>query len=215
MACCRTVGSASESLADELKAIGGDHEVVQADVRDPAAAERLAEDCGRRLGSLDVVVNNAGAITHKPIRELSLSEWREVVDTSLTGTFLVIQKTLPLLQDGSSIVNIGSRAARVGLPLRGHYTAAKAGLAGLTRSLAKELGPEGIRVNVVAPGVIDSAEARGLPAQRRTEVLARYRTLTALGRLGEANEVADVVVFLASDASRYITGATIDVDGGI
>lgn len=214
VACCRTPGPTAESLALELKDLGGDHHVLLADVTSPADVERLAEECAR-LGSLDAVINNAGAISHVPIQELPLTEWRRVVDTSLTGAFLVIQKTLPLLRPGSSIVNIGSRAARAGLPLRGHYTAAKAGLAGLTRSLAKELGPQAIRVNVVAPGVVDSAEARALPPERRAEALARYRGLTALGRLGEASEVANVVVFLVSDASRYITGATIDVDGGI
>jgi 3-oxoacyl-[acyl-carrier protein] reductase len=215
VACCRTAGPAAESLAGELKEIGGDHHVVQADVTKPADVERLADECATRLGSLGVIVNNAGAISHVPIQELSLDEWRRVVDTCLTGTFLVIQKTLPLLGPGSSIVNIGSRATRAGLPMRSHYTAAKAGLVGLTRSLAKELGPRGIRINVVAPGVVDSDEARALPPQRRAEVLARYRELTALGRLGEAGEIAGAVLFLASDLSRYMTGATIDVDGGI
>lgn len=215
VACSRTANAATERLTEELKAIGGKHHVVQADVTDPTAVSWLADECRAWLGSLDVVVNNAGAISHVPVGELSVDEWHRVVDTSLTGTFLVIQSSLPLLRPGSSIVNLGSRASRVGLPLRSHYTAAKAGVVGLSRSLAKELGPRGIRVNVVAPGVIDSAEAREFPPERRAEVLARYRGLTALGRLGEAAEIAEVVVFLASDASRYITGATIDVDGGI
>lgn len=215
VACSRTANAATDRLAEELKVIGGKHHVVQADVTDPAAVSWLADECRAWLGSLDVVVNNAGAISHVPIEQLSVDEWRRVIDTSLTGAFLVIQSSLSLMRPGSSIVNIGSRASRVGLPLRSHYTAAKAGLAGLSRSLAKELGPRGIRVNLVAPGVIDSSEARDFPPERRAEALARYRELTALGRLGEPDEIAEVVVFLASDASRYITGATIDVDGGI
>lgn len=215
VACCRTVNAATQDLAEELELIGGEHHVVQADVTDPADVTRLAEECRARLGSLEVIVNNAGVISHVPIEELSLEEWHTVIDTSLTGAFLVIQRTLPLLRPGSSIVNIGSRASRVGLPLRAHYTAAKAGLEGLSRSLARELGPRGIRVNMVAPGVIDSAQARAFTPERRAEALARYSRLTALGRLGEADEVAEVVVFLASDASRYVTGATVDVDGGI
>jgi 3-oxoacyl-[acyl-carrier protein] reductase len=132
-----------------------------------------------------------------------------VQDTNLTGAFLVAQGVLPLLDKGSSIINIGSRVATVGIPLRAHYTAAKAGMIGLTRSMCKELGGRGIRVNLVAPGVIDTVE--DLPA----EIHARYEAMTALRRLGQPAEIASVVCFLASDLATYITGETIHVDGGI
>lgn len=215
MACYRSEGDAVESLDKELEAIGGDHRLVPADVAAPEAVDELTEECREQFGALDVVVNNAGVTSRAPIAQLPLAEWQRVVDTNLTGVFLVTQKVLPLMGPGSSIVNIGSRAAQAGMPACGHYTAAKAGLVGFTRSLAKELGPRGIRVNVVAPGVIDSGGEPDAPPEARAAIAARTGGLAALGRRGSPDEVAGVVVFLASDLSTYVTGATIDVDGGI
>jgi 3-oxoacyl-[acyl-carrier protein] reductase len=133
-----------------------------------------------------------------------------VVGSNLTANYLLVSQTLPLLGAGSSVILIGSRSALVGIPLRAHYTAAKAGLVGFMRSLAKELGPQGIRVNVIAPGVIEPAD-RPLPE----EIRARYHKLTSLGRLGRPSEIAGAALFLASDLSGYVTGETLDVDGGI
>lgn len=209
--CYRQDEAAAARLASELSETGGDHHVIRADVSDPEEAGRLAAECRTRLASLDVVVNNAAAISHVPFAELALSEWQRVIDTNLTAVAQVIQLTLPLMTHGGSIINIGSRVATVGIPLRAHYTAAKAGLIGLSRSLCKELGPAGIRVNVVAPGVVATEEAASLPE----EALARYRSITALGRLGRPEEIAGAVLFLASDLSGYVTGETIHVDGGI
>jgi 3-oxoacyl-[acyl-carrier protein] reductase len=211
VACYRRDIGAAEALATELKQTSGQHHMCQADVSRPEDVDRLVAQCRDLLGSVDVIVNAAGTISHVPFAELPLSEWQRVIDTNLTGTALVIQKTLPLMPDGGSIINVGSRVASVGIPLRAHYTAAKAGVVGLTRSLGKELGPRGIRVNVGAPGVIATEEAANLSAEQH----ARYRSLTALGRLGTPAEVADVVLFLASDLSRYVTGETVNVDGGI
>ncbi|MFC3997684.1 SDR family NAD(P)-dependent oxidoreductase [Nocardiopsis sediminis] len=215
VACHRRDGDAVDSLARELKGIPGDHHVIRADVTDPAQVAHLVEECRTRLGGLDVVVNNAGVISHVPYADLPEDEWHRVIDTHLTGAFTVIQKALPLLGEGASIVNIGSRVATVGIPTRAHYTAAKAGLVGLSRSLCKELGGKGIRVNVVEPGVIETEEAAKLPPEKYAQLQARYQALTSLGRLGAPDEIGDVVLFLASDLSRYVTGATIPVDGGI
>jgi 3-oxoacyl-[acyl-carrier protein] reductase len=219
IACYRSPGDAVDSLDKELEQIGGDHRLVPADVTTPDAVEGLTEECRERFGVLDVVVNNAGVTSRVPFAQLPLAEWQRIMDTNLTGVFLVTQKVLPLLGPGASIVNIGSRAARTGMPACSHYTAAKAGLVGFTRSLAKELGPRKIRVNVVAPGVIDTNtdtdSAQGPPAEARAAVAARSGGLSALGRRGTPDEVASAVVFLASDQSTYLTGATIDVDGGI
>ena len=156
------------------------------------------------------MVANAGTITHIPFAELPAAEWHRVVGTNLTAVYGLVQRALPLMDSGSSVVVVGSRVATVGLPLRAHYTASKAGLIGLVRSLAKELGGRDIRVNNVAPGVI-AADDEEVPP----EILARYRTLTALGRLGRTAEVAGAVQFLVSDLSRYVTGETLHVDGGI
>ncbi len=209
LACYRSDESRAAELVAELKEIPGDHHVVQADVTSETDIADLMTECRTRLGRLDIVVNSAGTVSHVPVAQLTLAEWHRVVDTSLTAAFQVTQAALPILGDGGSVINVGSRVALVGLPMRAHYTAAKAGLIGLTRTLCKELGPRGIRVNVVAPGVI-ATEAE-LPA----EVIQRYQKMTALGRLGTPADIATVVAFLASDAAGYLTGATIDVDGGI
>jgi len=209
LTCYRRDEEHASSLVRELKAIPGDHHVVQADLAQENDIVSLIDECRTRLGTLDIIVNCAGAISHRPFSELKTEEWRRVLDTNLTAACLVIQNALPLLSGNASIINIGSRVATVGIPLRAHYTAAKAGLIGLTRSLCKELGPAGIRVNVIAPGVI-ATEAELPP-----EVVKRYEGMTALHRLGKPADVAAVAVFLASDASGYVTGATIDVDGGI
>ncbi|MCG5219142.1 3-oxoacyl-ACP reductase family protein [Streptosporangium sp. KLBMP 9127] len=209
LTCYRQDEEGAESLVEELREVGGEHHVVKADVGGPAGVDLLMKECATRLGHLDVVVNNAGFITHVPFAELSAEEWRTALDTNLTSAMLVIQQALPLLTPGASIVNVGSRAATVGVPLRAHYTAAKAGLIGLTRSLAKELGPRGFRVNVVAPGPVETDR------EVAPEVRERYQRLIALGRLGRPQEIANVVAFLAADLSSFVTGETINVDGGV
>jgi len=207
--CYRTESEAVASLVEELKQTPGDHHVVRADVTRAEDVEALVDEIRLRFGHLDVTVNNAGIISHIPFTELSLDEWQKVINSNLTAAARVIQATLPLMGEGASIVNVGSRVATVGIPLRAHYTAAKSGLIGLTRSLAKELGSRGVRVNVVAPGPVET-EVATPPA-----VLERYRTLIPLGRLGRPAEIAAVVQFLASDVASFVTGETINVDGGI
>lgn len=207
LVCYRQEGEATEQLARELKAIPGDHHLVKADVSNQAEVDALFEECARRFGTLDTVVNNAGVISHVPFAELGADEWQRVIDTNLTGVFLVTQRALPLLSSNASITLIGSKAATVGVPLRSHYTATKAAMVGMMRGLTKELGPQGIRVNVVAPGIVDTV---GLPAQARE----RYESIISLRRLGKPEEIANVVAFLASDLAAYVTGETINVDGG-
>ncbi|TVL88171.1 SDR family NAD(P)-dependent oxidoreductase [Streptomyces sp. SAJ15] len=215
LACHRDPSPQADRLAAELKEAPGEHLLVQADVTDPTQVDRLLGQARERFGGLDVVVHNAGVISHVPFAELEPEEWHRILDTSLTAAYLLVRGALPLLGPGASVIAVGSRAARAGIPLRAHYTAAKAGLEGLTRSLAKELGPRGIRVNVIAPGVIDSDDTKALPAERRAELTARYSAMTALGRLGRPDEIAGAALFLASGLSSYLTGQTICVDGGI
>jgi 3-oxoacyl-[acyl-carrier protein] reductase len=207
--CSRGEGEAAASLERELKQLPGDHAVLRADITVPADLEALITEARTRYGRLDVIVNNAGIIRHTPFAQTPLDEWQAVIDSNLTAAARVIQQALPLLGEGASVINIGSRAATVGIPLRSHYTAAKAGLIGLTRSLAKELGPRHIRVNVVAPGPVQT-EAETPPA-----VVERYRSMIPLGRLGRPEEIAAAVLFLASDSASFITGETLHVDGGI
>ncbi|QMU78179.1 SDR family oxidoreductase [Streptacidiphilus sp. PB12-B1b] len=213
--CYKQDGEAVESLERELKEIGGDHHVIKADLADPAQIEALLTEVGSHYGHLDVLVNNAGTISHIPYAQLPLAEWQRIINTNLTAAHLVIQGALPLLHEGSSVVSIGSKSAEVGIPLRAHYTATKSALIGLTRSVAKELGSQGVRINVVALGVIETEALHALPEEQRTLMLKRYSDKTALGRLGLPDEVAGAILWLASDLSRYVTGATIAVDGGI
>ncbi|MCG5219145.1 SDR family oxidoreductase [Streptosporangium sp. KLBMP 9127] len=203
--------SAAKELAAELDAIGGGHRVVQADVTNAHDVARLIDVCAATLGGLDVLVNNAGVDGVAPLAGLSPAEWHRVIEVDLTAVYLVTQAALPLLSARSSVINLGASAALRGRPGSAHYTAAKAALVGLTRSLAKELGPRGIRVNIVAPGVVDTGPGGGPPP----EVRDRLRAMTALGRLGTPEEVAGAVLFLAGDLSGYISGITLNVDGGI
>lgn len=215
LTCYRQESEAVTSLENELKESGGAHHVVRADVADPADVTALIEHARTHYGHLDLVVNNAGAISHIPYEDLSLEEWRRIVDTNLTGSHLVIQTALPLLGAGSSVIGIGSKAVDAGIPLRSHYTATKAALAGLNRSLAKEFGGRGIRFNIVALGVVETENLYALPEDQQKLMIERYSAKTALGRLGTPDEVAGAILWLTSDLARYVTGATISVDGGI
>ena len=213
--CYRQDDAAAAELERELKETGGQHHVLRADLADPLEIERLVQECEDRFGRLDAVVNNAGVISHVPYPQLKLTEWQRILDVNLTAAHLVTQRCLPLLGVDGSIVYIGSKVAEVGIPLRAHYTAVKAALVGLARSLAKELGPRRIRVNVVAPGVIETEAMDAMPTEQREQLEARYQAKTALGRLGEPAEVGGAVLFLVGPLSGYVTGEVLHVDGGI
>ncbi|MGB3442578.1 MAG: SDR family oxidoreductase [Actinophytocola sp.] len=213
--CYRQDGELAGSLERELKEIGGQHAVVRADLTDSEQVTALLGECESRFGRLDLVVNNAAAISHIPYGELPIEEWRRVVDTNLTSVHLVIQGALPLLGAGSSVVSISSKSIEVGIPLRAHYTATKAALLGLNKSLAKEFGARGIRFNVLSLGMIYTEAFDAMPAKQREQMVERYSGMISLGRLGSPDEVAGAVLWLAGDLSRYVTGAVVPVDGGI
>jgi len=209
IACYQRDSEAAAALDRELKTRGG--EAVRADVTSPDDVADLLARCGQTLGGLDLVVNNAGAMSHVPFADLEPAEWQRMIDTNLTSIYLVCRQALPMLADGSAIVNIGSGLATVGMPARTHYTASKAGVIGMTRSLCKELGGRGIRVNTISPGIVETDLLSRVPDEQR----AQYARLSALGRLGRPDDIADVVLFLASDLARYVTGVDLRVDGGI
>lgn len=199
------------SLASELEAFGNDSHTVQADVSDEAQVTSMVGGLRERFERIDIVVNNAGVVSHRLIDDLDLAEWRRVIDTNLTSIFLVVRACLPSMASGGSVINVTSAVGLKGMQARTHYTASKAGIIGFTRSLAKEIGPKGMRANAVAPGIIETDQVGGLTPEGR----ARYESMIALGRLGQPDDIAGPVLFLASDLSRYVNGETITVDGCI
>lgn len=213
--CYRQESEAVSSLERELKEIGGQHHVLRADLTEPERIAGLLAECKSRFGHLDVVVNNAAAISHVPYGELALAEWQRIIDTNLTGAHLVIQHALPLLGSGSSVISISSKSTEVGIPLRAHYTATKAALQGLNRTLAKEFGAQGIRFNVLSLGMVHTEAIDAMPEEQREQMIKRYSQMIALGRFGEPEDIAGAVLWLASDLSRYVTGSVIHIDGGI
>jgi NAD(P)-dependent dehydrogenase (short-subunit alcohol dehydrogenase family) len=188
---------------------------VTVDVSDPGAVKDAVEGVAATEGRIDVLVNNAGIQRVGPTDEMPVETWKAVLDTNLNGAFLCAAAVIPIMrQQGSgSIIQIASTAAFVGLPGRGPYSAAKAGLLGLTRELAVELAPAGIRVNAVAPGftrtgLVEQAIADG--SLNEEWMLERV----PMGRLAQPDEIARVVRFLASDDASYVTGQCVIVDGG-
>ncbi|WP_135466391.1 SDR family oxidoreductase [Crenalkalicoccus roseus] len=207
-----------EATAARLRGAGGEARAIRLDVADPAQVAALPQALGAWWERLGIVVNNAGIspkVEGRPrrIRDMPLEEWNRVLAVNLTGAFLVSQACIPPLRARrwGRIVMMTSQAARTKSQVAGaHYAASKTGLMGFARSLAVELGPDGITVNSVAPGRIDTPMARGAASGMNEAFLAQI----PLGRLGTPEDVAEVVAFLASDAAAYLTGATIDVGGG-
>jgi 3-oxoacyl-[acyl-carrier protein] reductase len=210
-ACYARDVSAGDELQDAFARFGNGSYTTHADVADEESVAALLNGVHERLGGIDVLVNNAGVVSHRTLDDLDLAEWQRVLDTNLTGMYMVTRAALPLMKPGASIINISSAVAMVGLPARAHYTASKAGALGLTRSLCKELGPRDIRVNAIAPGIIETDQVAHLTDAQKE----RYASFAALNRLGKAGDVGDVALFLASDLSRFVSGVTINVDGGI
>jgi 3-oxoacyl-[acyl-carrier protein] reductase len=204
-------GEATASFIAEWDRSGNRSFAVQANVSDAQSVSDMVTHVRQQFGQIDIVVNNASIMSHATIQELTLPAWRQTLDTNLTSVYLVTQAVLDIMAPGGSIINVSACLAAVGMRGKAHYTAAKAGVIGFTRSICKELGARGIRVNVVAPGVIGTGEMGDLSPEQR----GRYAYLAALGRLGRPEEVAAVVLFLASDLSSFITGATIPIDGGV
>jgi len=200
-------------VVTEIEAASGTAWAARADVTSEADLARLVEAIGRRHGRLDVLVNNAGTVTVARTETLGLEAWREVIDTNLTGAFLVTRACLPLLRAarGGAIVSVSSVAGVRGGTLGPHYAAAKGGLIALTRYWARELIADGIRVNCVAPSMTDTEmSAAAWPGAER----ARMERLTPLGRFAAPREVAAAIVFLAGPASSYITGECLNITGG-
>ena len=203
----------AEAVASEIRANGGEARAIGGDLTRDGEAARVVDEAADTFGRLDVLVNNAGSYPLVGFLEMSALQWDEVLAANLKSALLCTQAAAVRMTagGGGAIVNVTSIQAFRPAPDLAHYSTAKAGLDMLTRSAAVDLGPKGIRVNAVAPGLV---WREGLEAAW-PEGVARYSARAPLGRIGQPEDVADACLFLASPASRWITGATLVVDGGV
>ena len=187
--------------------------VVEGDISDDASCREVAEAARRKTGRIDVLVNVAGFFPIQPFLDISADDWRKIIDINLTGTAFMTKAALPLMvgRGWGRIVNIGSASVYPGVPGQAHYVAAKAGVIGLTRSLAREFGRDGITVNLVAPGVtVTKAVKESFPEELLKEQIERR----AIKREEKPEDLVGTVFFLASPDSDFVTGQSIIVDGG-
>jgi 3-oxoacyl-[acyl-carrier protein] reductase len=199
-------------LEAELRAGGCDAMAVCADVADPAQVDGMFRRCAERFGGVDVLVNNAGIAQQKLFTDITQTDYDRMFDVHVRGCFNCCRVALPYMirQKNGNIINIGSVWGMAGASCEAHYSAAKAAVAGMTKALAKEVGPSNIRVNCVAPGVIETP----MNAQHSAETMEQLKEATPLGRLGTPEDVAGLILFLASEKAGFITGQIIGVDGG-
>lgn len=200
----------AQELAAGLRTAGAEVVAVPCDVRDRSSVEVAVAEVARRLGPVDTLVNNAGVIRHTPFLEIGEQEWRLLFETNVGGTYRCLQACLPAMVERASgcVVNVASELAFVGEPLVVHYTATKAAIVGMTKALAREFGPLGIRVNAVAPGPTDT---RILTDEERSQ---GYVGRLPLGRLGTTAEIAATVAFLCSEDAAWYAGQVLSPNGG-
>ncbi len=205
--------SAVESLTKEIQRMGRRAVPFQLDVRDFEGTKTFVEEVKKEFGRIDILINNAGITRDKSLMMMNKEDWSEVIDTDLTGVFNTTRACIItfLKQKSGNVVNIASVSGIHPLPGQVNYAAAKAGVIGFTKSLAKEVAPHNIRVNAVAPGFVVTDMTAALSETYREKAMK----MIPLGRFGTSDEVAQAVAFLASEASRYITGQVIQIDGGL
>ena len=196
---------------DEIKRLGSDGFAVKADVSKFEECAAMVEAVKKKFGSIDILVNNAGAISDRSLKNMTKEQWDLVVKINLDGVFNVTKNALPIIKDNGRIINISSIVGISGNHGQTNYAASKAGIIGFTKSLAKELGKQGITVNAVAPGFVETLMTKDVPFIRKKIIMA----MIPLGRAGKPEEVANLVAFLASEKAGYITGEVIRIDGGL
>ncbi|KUK85907.1 MAG: 3-oxoacyl-(Acyl-carrier-protein) reductase [candidate division TA06 bacterium 34_109] len=202
------------NLGQELDVSGDKVIAIKADITDEENIKQAMNKVYKKFGKIDILVNNAGISLHKPIKEMSLEDFSRVINVNLNGTFICCKSVVSYMekQKRGKIVNIASLAGRTGRPGVGvNYAASKAGVIGLTQTLARELGPSGIYVNSICPGPILTEQTKQYPA----EVFASWNVGRAILKDGLPEDVADAAVFLSSNKSDWITGISLDVNGGI
>lgn len=200
----------AETTSERLRGLGATAHLLDADVSSYEQVEALMKRVMDTAGGLDVLVNNAGILRDRTVKKMTEAEWHGVIQTNLDGVFYCSKFGAEVLRDNGRIVNIASISGVVGFHGQANYAAAKAGVIALTKVLSKELARRGITVNAVAPGVIQTPMLGGLKA----EVLAEYAKQIPVGRVGRPDDVANAVLFFASEESGYITGQTLPITGG-
>ncbi len=201
----------AEAAVDDVKKYGVKSMAVQADVSNFDEVKRMAAIIQKNFEKINILVNNAGIVKDRTLKKMTMQEWHAVINTNLNGVFHVTKAILPLMRDGGRIISISSIIGLYGNFGQCNYAAAKAGIIGFTKSLAKELGKKKITVNAVAPGFVKTSITKNMPLFRKKVI----NYMTPLKEEAEPEDIANVVAFLASDKARYVTGAVINVDGGL
>jgi 3-oxoacyl-[acyl-carrier protein] reductase len=183
---------------------------VECDVTNPEQTEAMMKQISERFGGLDILINNSGIIRDRTIKKLTLEDFESVLRVNLAGTFNVTQKAAAILRNGGRIVNMSSVSGQMGLFGQANYSSSKAAIIALTKVSAREFARQNITVNAIAPGFIDVGMSKGMP----DEVTENFKKQIPLGRLGEASEIVDAALFLASPMASYITGHVLNVNGG-
>ncbi|MEZ4523970.1 MAG: 3-oxoacyl-ACP reductase family protein [Thermomicrobiales bacterium] len=208
----RTAESEARELAAEIESLGRRAVVVKANVSQADQVQSMVDNVLAEFGRIDILVNNAGFVTLAPVHRMSVEQWDEMIGTHLRGTFLVTRAVLPgMLERGDGrIINVSSQLGQIGREWMAHYAAAKAGIIGFTKSLAREVVKQGVLVNCIAPGPIDT----GIVPEGAGQPVTNYDQMLPIGRPGTVDEVAPTAVFLASDAASYYVGQTLGPNGG-
>jgi len=198
--------------ADAVKVAAelGEPLVIECDVTQPQQVEAMMQQINEQRGGLDVLVNNSGIISDRTIKKLALDDFESVIRVNLIGTFVVTQKAAAILRGGGRIINLSSVSGQMGLFGQANYSSSKAGIIALTKVSAREFARQNITVNAIAPGFIDVGMSKGMP----DEVTQNFVKQIPLGRLGDAREIVDAALFLASPMAGYITGHVLNVNGG-
>ncbi|MEG3967354.1 SDR family oxidoreductase [Microcoleus sp. T2B6] len=201
----------AKDVVSAIEAAGGKALAVQADVSKTAEIRNLFDRTQETYSQVDILVNNAGVILYKPVAEVTEAEFDNLFAINVKGTFFACQEAAKRMAEGGRIVNFSSSTTAIMMPTYGVYVATKGAVEQLTRSLAKELGDRQITVNVISPGPTDTEL---FTIGKTAEQIQRFTQMTALGRLGKVEDIADVTAFLCSDQARWITGQNIRVNGG-
>ena len=196
----------AENVARDLK----EPLVVECDVAQPGQVEAMTKEIADKFGGFDILVNNSGIIRDRTIKKLTFEEFESVLRVNLTGTFNVTQKAADVLRSGGRIINLSSVSGQMGLFGQANYSSSKAAIIALTKVSAREFARQQITVNAIAPGFIDVGMSKGMP----DEVTENFKKQIPLGRLGDAGEIVDAALFLASPMASYITGHVLNVNGG-